>query len=437
MNIESRLNLYKKKAEKAKNPEAGSLSQDKSNPPDPSQDNQLGNFMENGQDNQIFSRKIRIPGFIPRKNRYGRYWVRMISFPFANGNVKGIKSGSIEKGNLSTRGGAEIQFISKGLKDAERIKLILSGLVFLDIETTALRPGTGNIPFLIGFSVIKKEGLLLKQFFLENYFHEKAVLLALQRDLRNFFSLVTYNGKMFDVPLLTGRFQMNGLEKSIQDMPNIDLLPIARRIYKGKLKAFSLGKIEESILGIFRKNDIAAKDIPAAYFAYQRKGEVRDMNRVLYHHQLDIINLFSLLIKIAEDSLRRKDPEILVSLFELAVKQKQWGRAGTLLEKIEIIQKDVSLDFKSFPNLEYFMALSYKRAKKWDKARQIWERNAARDYRHCLDLAKYLEHFIKDYQGALSWLHILKKNLTLGQEVHRQEIEKRLLRIEKKAQKNS
>ena len=60
--------------------------------------------------------------------------------------------------------------------------------------------------------------------------------------------IVSYNGKSFDMPLLKTRFIMNRLAVPALP-PHLDLVHLARRIHKARLKSHTLATIEGEVLG--------------------------------------------------------------------------------------------------------------------------------------------------------------------------------------------
>ena len=48
-------------------------------------------------------------------------------------------------------------------------------------------------------------------------------------------TIVTFNGKSFDLPLLESRMIMNRIRVHVTDIPHLDLLHAARRVYKLRL----------------------------------------------------------------------------------------------------------------------------------------------------------------------------------------------------------
>ncbi len=82
----------------------------------------------------------------------------------------------------------------------------LSSALFLDLETTGLSGGAGVVPFLVGLGYYREGQFHLLQFFLGELAEEENMILELGRFFArtDFRSLVTFNGKAFDLPLQGG-----------------------------------------------------------------------------------------------------------------------------------------------------------------------------------------------------------------------------------------
>ncbi len=191
---------------------------------------------------------------------------------------------------LATRGsGVREQLGRIGLTDEFRVE----DLIFLDLETT----GLGCSPlFLIGSMVCTGKGLVVKQYFARNYTEERAAVslfagLAAGRRL-----LVSFNGKSFDLPYLRMRSAANGIVCRI-DLPHLDLLHAARRIWKSALPDCRLQTLERFICGRVRGSDIPSHLIPDAYHDYVRTGNAVQMVNVLEHNFLDLITLGELIVR--------------------------------------------------------------------------------------------------------------------------------------------
>jgi uncharacterized protein YprB with RNaseH-like and TPR domain len=110
-------------------------------------------------------------------------------------------------------------------------------LVFLDTETSGLSGGTGTYAFLIGIGRFIDRGFRLSQFFMLDPSQELPHLAAVITSLHPMNGLVTFNGKAFDVPLLNTRYRLNKELSPFHSAFHIDLLPLARRLWRACLLA--------------------------------------------------------------------------------------------------------------------------------------------------------------------------------------------------------
>src|SRR5258708_25792437 len=123
-------------------------------------------------------------------------------------------------------------------------------------------------------------------------YHEEASLLhGLAADLRRFSHLVTFNGKMFDLPLLDARYRLNRARFPLTEAPHLDLLHPARRLWKARLESCRLQSLERELLGLHREDDIPGEEIPHASFGYVRRRDARATARVGGHNRQDILSL--------------------------------------------------------------------------------------------------------------------------------------------------
>ncbi|MFR5794997.1 MAG: ribonuclease H-like domain-containing protein [Christensenellales bacterium] len=103
-------------------------------------------------------------------------------------------------------------------------------LLFLDTETTGLSGGAGTVAFEIGVGWIEPRGMVIRQYVMRNYAQEADILREIAALAARADTLVTFNGKSFDLPLLESRMVMNRIRAHITDMPHLDLLHAARRV---------------------------------------------------------------------------------------------------------------------------------------------------------------------------------------------------------------
>ena len=124
---------------------------------------------------------------------------------------------------------------------------------------------------------------------------EAALLAALDQWLAEFDVIVTFNGKSFDVPLLNSRFLMNGITTPFERYEHVDVLQIARKLWRDRLPSRALGELEKEIIHFYRTgDDIPGWMIPQVYFDYLRSGDARPLAGVFYHNVIDILTLAAL-----------------------------------------------------------------------------------------------------------------------------------------------
>ncbi len=88
---------------------------------------------------------------------------------------------------------------------------------------------------------------------------------------------------------------MNRLPSRLHDLPHIDLLAPARRLWRHRFGSVALGNLEKELLGIRRtEEDIPGWLIPGLYNDYLRSGDPRELHRVFYHNQIDMLSMVTL-----------------------------------------------------------------------------------------------------------------------------------------------
>ena len=106
---------------------------------------------------------------------------------------------------------------------------------------------------------------------------------------------------------MNSRFITNGELPPLNTYTHIDLLHIARRMWRDRLESRTLGSIESNILDLPRtEEDIPGWMVPTIYFDYLKSGDARPVTQVLYHNAMDIISLSTLLNHV---SIMLDDPQ--------------------------------------------------------------------------------------------------------------------------------
>ena len=174
-----------------------------------------------------------------------------------------------------------------------------SRVLFLDTETTGLSLGGGTVPFLVGMAYAVDGAIVVEQMFLDSLAGEAALLARLRERVEASSALVTYNGKSFDWPLLTTRYVLNRVEPPAT-RPHLDLLTLARRVYRARLGSVRLVQMEVEVLGHRRDRDIAGAEIPGTYWSYQRHGQPEAVWPILEHNIQDLLALAALQGELSE-----------------------------------------------------------------------------------------------------------------------------------------
>ncbi len=329
-----------------------------------------------------------IPGIV-RTNDYGQCYV--IESRYSPEHIHGgCKIGAAS--NISTEIITALGGSSCGGLQADR-------LLYLDTETTGLSGGTGTVAFLVGTGLFENGSYIIRQYFMRDYDEEAAMLAELKELFSGCQGFVTFNGKSFDINLLHSRFISNRLRTAISELPNVDLLYPARKVWGMKLESCRLSSLEENILGQGRSDDIPGSLIPSVYFNYLDDRDASEIKRVIRHNELDILSMVSLLYRLSvmlRNPLSESDggPELLGigRIFEAN------GKMEDMVECLEACTDSGRFDIK----LQAVKRLTgvYKRAGRYDRALEHWQsvesEGSCFDLFHLVEMAKYYEHKAKD-----------------------------------------
>jgi uncharacterized protein YprB with RNaseH-like and TPR domain len=166
--------------------------------------------------------------------------------------------------------------------------------VCLDLETTGLGTAAGTLAFLVGLGEWDGDRFTVRQLLLPDHADENALLDVLVDALPPDCWLVTYNGRTFDWPLLVARFRLHR-RAAPMFAGHLDLLPVARQLWKHRTGNARLATIEDAVCAVVREADLPGALIPERYFGYlkSRRGEL--LRDVVEHNRQDIISLGLLL----------------------------------------------------------------------------------------------------------------------------------------------
>lgn len=285
----------------------------------------------------------------------------------------------------------------------------LQEYIFLDTETSGLAGGTGTYAFMIGLGFRTQSGFRLMQLFMRDPSQEAALLASLSRILSPFKIVVTFNGRGFDIPLLKTRHVLNAIPEPFDALQHIDLLPVARKLWRNRLPSRALKSLEVDILGVPRSaEEVPGYLIPEMYFDYLRSGDARPLSGIFYHNGMDILSLAALFVFVNDllvDPLHLQSIDSL-DLLSIARTHEDLGNIDLAVGLYErAISQGLPLPF--FLETLHRFAQLYRRQGRWDGAVRLWIKSAL-EYQQieaCVSLAKYYEHQQRDYMEALNWTH--------------------------------
>jgi uncharacterized protein YprB with RNaseH-like and TPR domain len=311
------------------------------------------------------------------------------------------------QGRAAIRPESPLRVISAWAADERLEQLPLESFAFLDTETSGLAGGTGTYAFLVGAARFVESGeFVLRQFFMRDPAEEGALLDALGRFLAPAQVLVTYNGKAFDAPLLNTRYLMHHMPNPMQGYAHLDLLQLARRLWRDRLESRTLKYIEENVLEAPRTRDeVPGYEIPYLYFEYLRTGDARPLKGVFYHNAMDVVTLAALLSHttgLLADPFQEGIEHGLdvVAMAKLYEHLGEWDTAARLYER----GLEMNLEEAHFWEALRRLSVLQKRRGDFGQAVLLWERAAGEGhvYAH-VELAKYYEHRSHDVKRALEW----------------------------------
>ncbi|MBN1939175.1 MAG: ribonuclease H-like domain-containing protein [Candidatus Aminicenantes bacterium] len=337
-------------------------------------------------------------------------------------------------------GGEVLRYLGR---DDAFLDLDLASTVFLDLETTGLSGGTGTIPFLVGLGYFREGSFVVAQYFLGDPSEEGRMLDELSALFaeRGFKSLLTYNGKAFDLPLLETRFILQRKRLALSEIPHLDFLFAARSLWKHKHESCRLFHLAQQVIEAPRDEDIPGAEIPFRYFDYLRTGNFNQIEPILYHNQEDILSLLGLVISgaklFSEEDLgdgSGPDPLDLVGVGKVFAGAGEAARSTRMFERALVgrLPSEVAV------TVVRKLTVQLKKDADWEKAVALWQEGLGADRIFCYrELAMYYEHKSKNLAEAA---RITEEGLALAMETsaaERTDFEKRLARLNEKMRKGA
>ena len=324
--------------------------------------------------------------------------------------------------------------ISNLARDDRLKEIDINKTIFLDTETTGLAGGAGTYIFLVGVGYFEGDQFCVRQYFMRDFNEERALLSAVNELLSKYEAIVSYNGKTFDIPLIQSRFIMSGMKLNLKNPGHFDLLYPARRLWKRRLENCSLSTVERDILGVIREDDVPGYLVPEIYFRYLKTKDARALKQVFEHNLQDILSLVALVSRmcfLVEDPLNNTEYGMdIFSIGKMFDEEKKYAQSTHYYA--EALKHNLAEE--EILEILRLSSFAYKRQGKWREAEKIWkeiiEKSREYIYYPYEELAKYYEHYLRDYQKAET---VVEEALNIEENIfQREKLQHRLNRIKRK-----
>lgn len=267
--------------------------------------------------------------------------------------------------------------------------------VYIDTETTGLSGGVGTLAFMVGIARYLPDGMLsVRQYTMSRFSGEALMLRDLTAWIGESATLCSYNGRCFDLPLLTNRLRLQRQRCAIASLSHLDLMYGVRRAYRQQWQDCRLQTAEKRRLGIQRVDDMPGALAPQAWQRWLGDADPSMLIEVLAHNRQDVVSLARLHLALVRDHADAAHPESDPGAIGLA-----WYRVGCVDRAMALWERHADrLDTSAALQ----QAAAYRRAERWQEAESVWLRLHEQGNRDAaLALSKYYEHRLRDYPQAM------------------------------------
>ncbi len=352
-----------------------------------------------------------------------------------------------ELGGHATRGIAVFDATADVAIDREALAALPFGvpldapLLCFDLETTGLATAAGTLAFLVGLGWWDGDLMHVRQLLLPDHADERSLLDLLTELITPETWLVTYNGRSFDWPLIVARYRLHGRPPPLT-AGHLDLLPIARQLWKHRLGSARLATVEAGVCGVRREGDLSGAFIPDRFFSYLRSRQGILLRDVLDHNRQDIVSLGLLVSELSTGGLDRFQPGDLFGLSRAYARRKSHADA---LRVVDHALRPDAWTVRRPTSAVMHRQLSAERARllsrlgRREDAIEAWLEIARRGGPGAavawLQVARYREHAQRDIVGAQQACHeaasVAGRARAWGEPMHavERDLERRLPRL--------
>ena len=222
-------------------------------------------------------------------------------------------------------------------------------IIYFDIETTGFSRKY-CIVYLIGCMYYSGDELCYTQWLAENFNDEANVLMAFNKFIKDFDTVIHFNGNSFDIPFLTERGKKYNLEFDFDNYQSIDIYkPVSKlnhilKMENNKQKSF------EKLLGINRSDPFSGGDLIEVFKHYVESKDERLLFPLLLHNKEDVWNMANYIVRDRARS-KKRHYDIVCTIHKKHLKYINKKYKGHLYNYY-YCPKCVSIDEKIFQRIE-------------------------------------------------------------------------------------
>jgi hypothetical protein len=218
------------------------------------------------------------------------------SVPVARNDDVAVRLRAWGGARLESAHGGRVALVERRVQLPTDVAARLGGVAetrYFDTESTGLSTGAGTVIILAAVGRLDDGAIVVRQALLPDYPDEPALLRTVIGWLAGADRIVTYNGRGFDLPLLSTRMTIHGLGRELPAIParHDDLLPVARRLWRRILGGARLADVERGVLAIQRRGDCPSSEVPQRWFAYLAGASPDLLAAVIDHNAQDVASL--------------------------------------------------------------------------------------------------------------------------------------------------
>lgn len=166
--------------------------------------------------------------------------------------------------------------------------------IFFDIETTGFSPSTSSL-YMIGCARRNGKYVCVDQFFAEKPAEEKIILNAFLEILKQYDTIISFNGVGFDIPYLKAKCDQYSLAETFQEYNYLDIFKSVSELkFLLKLPNYKQKTIE-SFLKLPRDDKQTGGELINVYLDYVKEPTEEGCRLLHLHNYEDVIGMIDLL----------------------------------------------------------------------------------------------------------------------------------------------